>query len=214
MSVSPAPRIGADELAALMAFPDDEAARKAFALYIRCDRLAASSNPVVLLPHEYHFLTSSADVSRPEIQRRARQARTRAQTAAWPFVVKYLAAPGSPPSFAQIYREADELKKTNYKETRKKLSEVFPGIDSERVDRKYFEEIRREFSTVLHLWMAHLIISRATGRAPDPSDSGQLLAFARGAEACAEYLGSIKPENRHEPPVDISALRRFSGIDP
>ncbi|MDQ7975910.1 hypothetical protein QYH69_01440 [Paraburkholderia sp. SARCC-3016] len=200
-------KVDVDEVAALMAFPSDELARKAFALYIRHDRAAAMGQSVVLSADEYLFLTSCADVSRPEIAQRAKTSTARGMAAAWPFVQMFLAPPDSKPSLAKAYRQAQELKETNYRATKHRLTEIYADLDSDRVDRKYFEEVRREFASVLHLWMAHMITNVATDRGPDVRDPQRLRAFLLGAERCAAYLASLQHANRH-PPVDVSQLHR------
>ncbi|MFM0174138.1 hypothetical protein PQR33_32960 [Paraburkholderia sediminicola] len=198
-----------DQLAAMMAFPNDEPARMAFALYLRLDRTAAQGNSLVLSADEYLFLTNSAEFSRPEIMQRAKKATAKGMAAAWPFVQTFLSAPDSNPSLAKAYREAQEFKDASYAATKLTLTERFADVDSDRVDRKYFEELKREFATVLHFWMAHLIINAATDRGPDPTDTKKFSAFLLGAERCAEYLASISYQNRHAPPVDISQLYRM-----
>ncbi|AVA36302.1 hypothetical protein [Cupriavidus metallidurans] len=84
MSDSSLPRISAGELEALMAFPNDEAARDALSFYLRFDKAAASDAPVTMTAAEYLYLTSSVDLSKPEILRRMREARLRGLAAAWP----------------------------------------------------------------------------------------------------------------------------------
>lgn len=201
--------VDSDQLAALMAFPDDAAARRAFALYIRHDRAAATGQTVTLSADEYLFLTSSSRTSRPAIYDRAKKSTARGMAAAWPFVDMFQSPPDSKPSLAKAYRKAQEFKQANYAKTKQRLTTVYPDLDSDQVDRKYFEEVRREFASVLHFWMAHLILNAAADRGPDVSDPQKFSAFLLGAARCAEYLASVQYSNRH-PPVDISKLHRIS----
>ncbi|AOL05361.1 hypothetical protein WI95_16385 [Burkholderia contaminans] len=128
--------------------------------------------------------------------------------AAWPFVDMFQAPADSKPSLAKAYRKAQEFKRANYADTKKRLTDVYPDLDSDQMDRKYFEDAKREFATVLHFWMAHLIINAATDRGPNASDPQQFVKFLLGAERCAEYLASIRYSNRH-PAIDVTKLHRI-----
>ncbi|MCW3538959.1 hypothetical protein [Burkholderia cenocepacia] len=208
MGLNSGPPIAADDLQALMAFPTDEAARRAFGFYLRHDRAALKGESIGLSADDYLFLTSCAQVSRPEILERVKKATRRGMAAAWPFVDMFQSPADSKPSLAKAYRKAQEFKQANYADTKKRLTDVYPDLDSDQMERKYFEEVKREFATVLHFWMAHLIINAATDRGPDASDPRQLLKFLLGAERCAEYLASIQYSNRH-PAIDVTKLHRI-----
>lgn len=198
-----------DALTALICFPRDSEARRAFELYTRFDRTAATGQSIELSADDYYFLTSNDGLSRPALTGRAATARNRGLAAAWPFVRMFLAGTDADATLAAAYREMAELKQKTYAETKQRLTERFPELDSDRVDRKYFEEVRREFASVLHFWMAFIIITVATERGPDLQDPQKLAAFLWGAERCAEYLGTIAHQNRHSPPVDVTKLERI-----
>ncbi|MFT4063357.1 hypothetical protein [Paraburkholderia sp.] len=204
-----APPITPSALQALMGFPNDAAARTAHEIYLRCDEACAGGAPVTLAVDEYLAITSSG-LSRPEIVKRAVQARRAGVAAAFPFVHMYQAAPDSKPSLAKAYRAAAELKADVYKKTRKTLTKAYPDAHSDRVDRKYFEELRREFEPVLHFWMALSIIAEAVEAPPNMHDPDMFRRLLWGAEKCADYLVSIQPSNGSAPPIDGSKLIRFS----
>lgn len=197
-----------DQLAALMAFPQDEDARRAFALYMSCDRAARLGQSIQLTADDYFLITSSG-LTRPEIYQRAESAHKRGMNAAILFVWMSQQATDSKPSLAKAYRAVEEYKQQVYSEFRQTLKEKFPASDSNRVDRKYFEGLRPEFESVLHFWMAAAVVYNKTGHGPDVADQNQYLAFLAEAERCAEYLGSISFDNRHAPPVDTSKLIRI-----
>lgn len=197
------------ELAAMMAFPNDETARRAYAIYTRCDRAAHLGQFIQLTAEEYFFITSDTDLTRPGIYRRADSAHKQGINAAAPFFWNYQ-RPQLKPSLTAFYKAAQEYKQQIYSESGQTLKEQFPASDSNRVDRKYFEDLRSEFESVLHFWMAMSVFWSETGHGPNVTDPQQYQAFLVEAERCAEYLGSIAFENRHAPPVDISKLHRVS----
>jgi hypothetical protein len=199
-----ASKIDAHQLAARMVFPNDDDKRLAYALHMKHGLTASRGLDVILRPEEFLLLTSKPHLSWPELEQSANEATLRGQNAAWPFVEMYIAAPDSNPTLAKMYRKADEVKKDWYREKREAI----------RADRKMFEEMRKEFSTVLHFWMATVITAAATGNGPRLKNDGDLNSFVKTSEACANYLASIVHVNRHAPPVDVSKLHRVNSIAP
>ncbi|MFP6557398.1 hypothetical protein WJ542_03505 [Paraburkholderia sp. B3] len=192
-----------------MGFPNDPAARAAHEIYLRCDDAAARDTAITLSADEYLTITSP-NLSRTDIITRAVHARRAGVAAAFPFVHMYQASPHSKPSLAKAYRAAAEIKADVYAKTKKTLTEVYPDVHSDRVDRKYFEELRREFEPVLHFWMALSLLVGDLGASPNMRNTETFSRLLADAEKCAEYLASIKFGNRSAPPIDVSKLIRFS----
>lgn len=207
MKIDSTKPISPHELAALMAFPQDETARRVFAIYVGCDRAASLGQSIQLTVDDYLLITS-ADFTRTEIYRRADIAHKRGINAAAPFSWNYQ-RPHLKPSLAAFYRACEEYKQQIYAESRQTLKQKFPLSDSNRVDPKYFQDLRPEFESVLHFWMATSVFWDKTGHGPDVTDPHQYQAFLAEAERCADYLASFSFENRHAPPVDISKLIRI-----